>query len=52
MLGRLPRPSLNDAIEIAGVVLVGFALSLVYLALGLGAVGAYLLLVANLRPAA
>ncbi len=47
----IPHPGLNDLFELAGVALVGVALSYVHIGLALGAVGAYLVLVANLRPA-
>ena len=49
VLARIPHPGLNDLLEIAGVALVGYGLSYVHIGVALGAVGLYLVLVANLR---
>ena len=49
MAARTPHPGISDLIELAGVALVAVALSYVHVGLGIGAVGAYLIIVGNER---
>lgn len=43
----VPRPGLNDIVELAGVVLVAWALTWVHEALAPGALGLYAIVTAN-----
>ena len=50
-LQAVPLPALNDVYELAGVLLVAAALSYVHVALAVGVVGLYLIVIANIRAA-
>ena len=47
-LRAVPLPALNDVYEWAGVLLVAVALSYVHVALAVGVVGLYLIVMANI----
>lgn len=50
-LRAVPLPALNDLYEWAGVLLVAVALSYVHVALAVGVVGLYLIVIANILAA-